>query len=424
MGQEIVYCYKCSSRIVVGESGKGASYSIGDRVACADCAASLLETLPPRERDELLARMAKTPQRGTRSPGKRTPSRGTESVAPPAASSRTPLILGAVGVGIVLILLIAAMSGGKPPRQPDPVPQPVERRTDPPKVAIPPPPVKESYDAELERIDASVAGVNRQEGFKEALDYLASARKRHDAAEWTLAVDQRIARTNAEIRTLYESLEAKAIDARRRGAETDVKEITDRVARWTLPDRAAALKKALETAAVYTFKQGADGLLCIEAEHYSAKTDASGHSWTVAKEPAGFEGDGAIGALPNTGANLMNDYAAKSPRLDFRVEFVKTGAHYVWVRAAANSDADNSLHLGLDGVAVPTLGQLTYSATRKFIWTNKQISGKNATVTVGTPGLHTIQLWMREDGAMIDRFVLTSDPKWTPKGNGPPESPR
>jgi len=38
--------------------------------------------------------------------------------------------------------------------------------------------------------------------------------------------------------------------------------------------------------------------------------------------------------------------------------------------------------------------------------------------------MHTIQLWIREDGAMIDRFVITSDPKWGPKGNGPAESPR
>jgi len=38
--------------------------------------------------------------------------------------------------------------------------------------------------------------------------------------------------------------------------------------------------------------------------------------------------------------------------------------------------------------------------------------------------VHTINVWMREDGAVVDRFIITSDPKWSPKGNGPPESPR
>jgi len=423
VGQEIVYCYKCSTRIVVGESGKGASYTIGDRVACADCAASLLETLPPHERDALLARMAKTPQRGTRSPGKRTPSRGTEAVAPPPAS-KNALIYAAVGAGIVLILLIAVMSGGKPPKAPEPVPQLVERRPDRPNNVVTPPPVKESYEAELERIDASVAGVNRQENFKESLDYLASAKKRHDAAEWTLAIDKRIGKTNDEIQGLFDSLQGKLLDARRRGAEAEVKEITDRVGRWNLPDRAAALKKALDAAGGVAFKQGADGLVCIEAEHFSAKTDASGHSWTTVKAPAGFEGEGALGALPNNGGQWLTNYGPNSARVDFKVDFVKTGAHYVWVRASADSDKDNSVHLGFDGAPLPTLSEIGWSATKTFVWTNKQMNNKNATFSVATAGVHTINVWMREDGAVVDRFILTSDPKWGPKGNGPPESPR
>lgn len=44
-------------------------------------------------------------------------------------------------------------------------------------------PRKESFDAELARIDESIAGVNRQKGFREALDCLASGRKCHDATE-------------------------------------------------------------------------------------------------------------------------------------------------------------------------------------------------------------------------------------------------
>ena len=131
-----------------------------------------------------------------------------------------------------------------------------------------------------------------------------------------------------------------------------------------------------------------------------------------------------MAGLPNDGTQFMADYAAKSPRMDYRREFVKTGLHYLWARASVETDADNSVHAGLDGEPVHSLGHVAYSATNKWVWTNKQKDGKTVAVTIATPGLHTIQLWIREDGAVIDRFVLTSDPKWGPKGNGPPESPR
>ncbi len=425
MGQEIVYCFKCSSRIVGPDSAKGA-LTIGGRVACAACAPALLQALPPREREELLARAAHEPRGNPRPASKRTPSRGTEIVPPGPAPNRAPMVLAIAGALIVLALLLAFLSGGSPTRPPEAPPLPPPERgagkPTPPPADLPRP--KASYDVELARIDESIAGVIRQEGFKEALDYLASARKRHDAPEWTLAIDRRLGKTNDEVRNLYASLENKALDARRRGSEPEVKELCDRVGRWNLPDRAAELKKTLEGAVLAAFRQGADGIVCVEAEHFSSRTDAAGHSWTPVQQPAGFEGGGAMAGLPNDGSQFMTDYAAKSPRLDYRIEFVKPGPHYLWVRASAEADTDNSVHAGLDGEPLRSLGQIGFSPAKKWVWTNKQMDGKSATFTIAAPGIHTIQLWMREDGAAIDRFVLTSDPKWGPKGNGPAESPR
>src|SRR5262249_40077183 len=167
------------------------------------------------------------------------------------------------------------------------------------------------------------------EQFKQSLDYLPSARKRHDAAEWSRAIDQRIARVNGEIQTLYASLESKAAGARRRGADAECKEISERVARWKLPERAAALRKAVEAAAVLVYRQGPGGLVCVEAEHFAGRVEAGAHSWTPVQLPAGFEGDGAMAALPNDGARVTADVAANSPRLDYSIEFKKTGTHYL-----------------------------------------------------------------------------------------------
>jgi hypothetical protein len=45
-------------------------------------------------------------------------------------------------------------------------------------------------------------------------------------------------------------------------------------------------------------------------------------------------------------------------------------------------------------------------------------------VTIASPGLHSINLWMREDGAYVDRLLLTTNLAFTPTGAGPPESAR
>ncbi|MCI0459520.1 MAG: immunoglobulin domain-containing protein [Gemmataceae bacterium] len=46
------------------------------------------------------------------------------------------------------------------------------------------------------------------------------------------------------------------------------------------------------------------------------------------------------------------------------------------------------------------------------------------TVNVTTVGVHTLNLWMREDGFVVDKILLTSNASFTPTGVGPAESPR
>ena len=39
-----------------------------------------------------------------------------------------------------------------------------------------------------------------------------------------------------------------------------------------------------------------------------------------------------------------------------------------------------------------------------------------------SPGTNTIQIIMREDGAKIDKIILTTDAGYTPSGTGPSET--
>ena len=50
-----------------------------------------------------------------------------------------------------------------------------------------------------------------------------------------------------------------------------------------------------------------------------------------------------------------------------------------------------------------------------------------ATFNVLTPGIHTVNVWMREDGCIIDKIVITTDEDYDPSDigpTGPSESPR
>ncbi len=52
------------------------------------------------------------------------------------------------------------------------------------------------------------------------------------------------------------------------------------------------------------------------------------------------------------------------------------------------------------------------------------MDGPVATVVIPSAGVHTVSVWMREDGMRLDRVILTTDPAFVPTAAGPPESSR
>ena len=41
MGQEILYCYKCQTKIVGADFSGGKAFQVGNHVSCSSCAADL-----------------------------------------------------------------------------------------------------------------------------------------------------------------------------------------------------------------------------------------------------------------------------------------------------------------------------------------------------------------------------------------------
>ena len=174
----------------------------------------------------------------------------------------------------------------------------------------------------------------------------------------------------------------------------------------------------------YPFKQdsGSKKIVSLEAEHFSGSVPANVHEWLPTSGSI-YSGGGAMQALPEDKLGYYTGYATTSARLDYAVEFVATGTHYIWVRGLGPSTSSDSLHVGIDGAEVGTGENFNgFLPTGQLVWSGKSGTSRRK-LSVTTPGVHTINVWMRESGMVFDKLVLTTDSAYVPTGAGPAESP-
>lgn len=164
------------------------------------------------------------------------------------------------------------------------------------------------------------------------------------------------------------------------------------------------------------FKQGSGsfGIVNIPANKPHNKTTASGHRWEelAVTDVAGAAGS-VMRALPDDDTRINTGYVTNSPRLDYKVNFVKTGTHYVWVRGAATGN-DNTIHVGLNGKAVATTDRISIKTSQGFIWSRATLDNADATLNIPATGVSTVNVWMREDGFRLEKILLTIDPNYDP----------
>src|SRR5947207_2440965 len=153
------------------------------------------------------------------------------------------------------------------------------------------------------------------------------------------------------------------------------------------------------------------GVVVFEAEDFDAQVlHGSAYAWGLSSSVTGFSGAGYMEAAPNNGTNISTSWVNSSPELQFSVNFTNAGTHYVWIRGYGTSSSDNSVHAGVDGTT-NTAAAITLSQFGAWLWTtNRQDIAGTPTITVGTTGIHTFNLWMREDGMRVDNVLLTINP--------------
>jgi hypothetical protein len=166
-----------------------------------------------------------------------------------------------------------------------------------------------------------------------------------------------------------------------------------------------------------------DGQVVMEAENATGAAAGSGiaasSTWTQ-RSATDASGGALLEATPNAGVRTLD--STVGPRLDYAVRFATTGTYQLWVRARGPTSDDDTIHAGLNGTPA-TLGASGLLFPGGWTWINT-VGSRRVTITVTSPGLATINLWMREDGVLVDKVLLTTSPSFVPAGTGPAESPR
>ena len=175
--------------------------------------------------------------------------------------------------------------------------------------------------------------------------------------------------------------------------------------------------------ATQAFQESA-GQVVMQAENYDNKIARNSKDWVKETSISGASGGAYMTSLPNTGTSINTGYVTTSPELVYNVQVTTTGTYYVWVRGIGPDANSDSLHAGIDGTG-PVSADRIKGFTTSWVWSRATMDSVPATLVISTPGLHTVHLWMREDGFRVDKILLrTSSSSTAPTGTGPAESPR
>ncbi|MGJ8681079.1 hypothetical protein [Paraglaciecola sp.] len=199
-----------------------------------------------------------------------------------------------------------------------------------------------------------------------------------------------------------------------------------------------------------------NGLVVIEAENFSSQVLSDTRRWLVFDQTGNISDDGlfadpdtphAEGASGNsyieilpdnrtnhdeeliTGENFMPT-AGKMAVLTYPVFFTQPGRYYIWGRAFSTGPEDNGFHFGLDGEWQESSQRLQLcKGKHEWTWSSQQRrpanhcgTPKTLWIDVETAGQHTLMMSMREDGAELDKIILSKDEGFTPEGLGPDET--
>lgn len=196
-----------------------------------------------------------------------------------------------------------------------------------------------------------------------------------------------------------------------------------------------------------------DGMVAVEAEDYVAQGKDSIRRWyvttpnTIAPDFPDADGNHASSASGESYIEILPDNRTNHDEvliryvddetdanfspipgqmgvLSYPIYFNSAGLYVFWARAFSTGPEDNGLHVGINGTWPESSSRVQLCPGKhQWTWSSAQRRPENhcgvprtVLLSVPSPGLHTIQLSMREDGFELDKFILTKDFNFTPEG--------
>jgi hypothetical protein len=228
------------------------------------------------------------------------------------------------------------------------------------------------------------------------------------AGEWTLVVDDIPANT-----------ESYTVESLARGQTYNfrVEALDGHTAR-------TGSVKSLTLGVGFVQQSASPHLVVIEAEDYTyIGTNGAADGWAPTSEFAGFSGSAAMQAGPDSGDSYTFDVPNTAPYLAYDIAFETPGTHYLFIRCREpdGSNGGDSLHAGLNG-SLPGSAELIEKQIddsgigTSFGWAAKLRNGSRVSFDVPAAGTHTLYLWPREDGLIVDKLLVTTDVNYQPTG--------
>ncbi|MEM1026300.1 MAG: hypothetical protein AAF627_22205 [Myxococcota bacterium] len=139
--------------------------------------------------------------------------------------------------------------------------------------------------------------------------------------------------------------------------------------------------------------------IVFNAEDYAGISAGQSTAWLEVDDSALMAGSG-MEASPDNGTQFL---FGDGPRLDYPVVFSETGEYRVWVRGRAQPGIlvqNDSIFVGLDGLSN------SFQSSR-FDGFRGSLSWSIQLFRVQETGLHMLNLFVREDGFLVDAVMIT-----------------
>ncbi len=161
----------------------------------------------------------------------------------------------------------------------------------------------------------------------------------------------------------------------------------------------------------YAFSGGAVTIDAEASSPLATKIGRSSRDWTFKTSPLAYTGTGYISALPDSGTNLQFNLPTTAAEVKYNVCFPAAGRYWIWTRGSAPDSAGDAIAYGIDGVVPASANPyMLYikdvDGSSDWQWRGKIDDGSKAYVDVATAGFHNLNLYMRNDGARVDKIYL------------------